>query len=498
MIDMTRQQFLRLGPALAAPALIRLPARGQSERPKNVLLLMADQHRRDCLGVEGNRSVHTPNLDSLARSAVRFSSAYCANPVCTPSRASLLTGLYTHHHQTWSNATPWPFEHKTAAHYFGRAGYMTALIGKMHFVDAQTHGFDYYLDFNDWFQSLGPGAKLWADELGRANSGSGMPQINDLWRDEGDPWKDVRELDSRQGSVAVGAVSKMPEEDHFESFVARETIRFLREHGKKQPFFAISSCLKPHDPFMPASRFAAMFQAEDMKLPATWGKVDLSRAPREVREAIQRDAPTPELRDPAQARRRIAMYYANLAQMDDAMGRVLAALRELDLERDTVVIYTSDHGEMLGDHGLWNKFQFYEGSCGVPLIMRCPGITDPASRCLTPVSLVDVLPTVAEICNVSVPETDGKSLLPQLRNAHEPRNQPVFSEYNLHTPRAKYMIRSGSYKYTFRVNDMAELYDLASDPQEMNNLALDRDSRGRVDSLRNALFSWHRPLELPN
>jgi choline-sulfatase len=104
---------------------------------------MSDQHRRDFLGVERNALARTPNLDALARLGMRFGAAYCSNPVCTPSRASLLTGLYTHHHQTWSNTTPWPFEHRTAAHYFGRAGYMTALIGKMHFVDAQTHGFDY-------------------------------------------------------------------------------------------------------------------------------------------------------------------------------------------------------------------------------------------------------------------------------------------------------------------------------------------------------------------
>ena len=186
-----------------------------------------------------------------------------------------------------------------------------------------------------------------------------MPQIDDLWRDHGDPWKDARTLDARQGSVAVGGVSEIPEADHFESFVARETMRFLRIHGKRQPFFAICSVLKPHDPFMPAPRFAAMFRAEDMTLPATWGKVILARAPQEVRNAIEQGGATPELRDPAQARRRTALYYANVAQMDDALGQVLTTLRDLDLEKDTIVVYTSDHGELLGDHGLWHKFQFY-------------------------------------------------------------------------------------------------------------------------------------------
>src|SRR5882724_6377943 len=197
---MTRRQFTASGAAAFVGTLRTSP---------NVLILMSDQHKRSCMGAYGDTVAHTPNLDALANQSVRFTSAYCSNPVCTPSRASLLTGLYTHHHQTWNNTTPWPIEHKTAAHHFGRAGYVTGLIGKMHFVDAQTHGFDYRLDFNDWYQYLGPKTKLYADELSRANSGSGLPQIDDLWRDAGDPWKGARELDDREGPVHVGRVSKI-------------------------------------------------------------------------------------------------------------------------------------------------------------------------------------------------------------------------------------------------------------------------------------------------
>ena len=296
--------------------------------------------------------------------------------------------------------------------------------------------------------------------------------------------------------MAVGRASLIPEEDHFESFVTRETVRFLRNHGRQQPFFAICSCLKPHDPFMPAARFAAMFRAEDMKLPRTWGKVDLAKAPREVRESIRRTTATPELSDPAQARQRIAMYYANLAQMDDAMGKVLAALRDLDLEKDTVVVYTSDHGEMLGDHGLWHKFQFYEGSCGVPLVVRAPGVTSPGAQCATPLSLVDLLPTLGELCGVPVPKLDGYSFAPQLQDPREGRAQPVFSEFDLRTPRAKFMIRRGDLKYTYRTNDLAELYDLAKDPDEMQNLAADPGHRSTAEELKNQLFAWYRPPEV--
>ncbi|MDQ6678162.1 MAG: sulfatase-like hydrolase/transferase [Acidobacteriota bacterium] len=498
--SMTRNYFFRslAGGAFAGAQSIRsLPGQAHdSGRPKNVLLLMSDQHRRDGLGIEGNRFARTPHLDALARSGARFGNAYCSNPVCVPSRASLLTGLYTHNHGALNNTKPLAFQKKTAAHYFGRAGYMTGLIGKMHFVDAQTHGFDYHLDFNDWYQYLGPKTKLYADELSRANSGSGMPEIDDLWRDEGDPWSGARTLDGRKGPVAVGRASEIPEKDHFESFVARETVRFLEKHGREQPFFLISSVLKPHDPFMPARRFAAQFRADDMQLPDTWGKVDLTRVPRLVRESIEHNAPTPELKDPALARERMALYYANIAQMDDAFGHVLDALHLLKLDQDTVVIYTSDHGEMLGEHGLWQKFQFYEGSCGVPLIFRVPGAVKPGGNCSMPVSQVQVLPTIAELCGVELPALDGPSFAAQLSNPAKTHPNPVFAEYDLATPRAKYMYRMGDYKYTFWANDIPELYNLRNDPKEMTNLA-GQPAHGAVESeMKNALFAWHTPTEV--
>src|SRR5260370_25172278 len=149
----------------------------------------------------------------------------------------------------------------------------------------------------------------------------------------------------------------MSEEYQFESFVARQSIRFLKNHVK-DPFFLVTSFLNPHDPFMPAWRFADMFRPEAMQLPDTWGKVDLSKVPKEISAAIRKNTPTPELHNIDQSRRRIAFYYANLAQMDDCVGRVLTAIRDLDLENATIVLYTADHGEMLGEHGLWQKVVF--------------------------------------------------------------------------------------------------------------------------------------------
>jgi len=209
---MTRRGFLIASTGAAIRQVRGFQSQGGKGRPPNVLLLMSDQHRRDAIGAAGDRTARTPSLDALAATSVLFDGAYCASPVCVPARASLLTGLYPHRHGAVNNTTPWPYEHRTIAHYCGRAGYVTGLIGKMHFVDAQTHGFDYHLDFNDWFQLLGPKARLYADELGQPNSGSGQPQIDDVQRELRDPWRGEREMDGREGSVAVGRVSRLPEE----------------------------------------------------------------------------------------------------------------------------------------------------------------------------------------------------------------------------------------------------------------------------------------------
>lgn len=495
---MHRREFLSAAASAAAAAALprtaKAAAAGASRRHPNVLMLMADQHKRSCMGAAGDPVAITPNLDRLAAESVRFTSAYCTNPVCTPSRASLMTGLYSHNLESQNNNLPYAPSHKTIAHHFDQAGYFTGLIGKMHWVDAQSHGFEYRLEFNDWLQYLGPKAQIWADELGAPNSGSGLPEIESLWDSEGDPWKGHRTRDDRKGAVSNGRISELPEQDHFESFVARESIRFLKNYGvKDQPFFLISSFLKPHDPFMPAKRFADMFRPEDMHLPDSWGKADVNNIPLEVRRSIERNGPTPEVSDPAMAKEHIAFYYANLAQMDDCLGQVVRAVYDLGLDRDTIICYTSDHGEMLGDLGLWQKFQFYEGSCGIPLLIRVPGRS--AAVCHAPVSLVSFSSTITELCGVhQIAPNDGVSFADLVRNpaSTAPRG-PIFAEYALGSRGAKAMIREGSLKYTYWSHDTPELYDLRTDPEELHNLASDPAHAATVDRLRDRLFAFHKP-----
>ena len=293
----------------------------------------------------------------------------------------------------------------------------------------------------------------------------------------------------------VGRASKFVERDQFDAFVSRESIRFLKRHGNR-PFFLLTSFLKPHDPFMPSERFARMFRPEDMKLPDTWGKVDLEHVPKEVRSSIENNGPTPELSDPNLARRRMALYYANLAEMDENLGRVLNALRELNLEKDTIVLYTADHGEMLGEHGLWQKFMFYESSVRVPLIVRVPDLTPTGAQSQTPVSNTDVLPTLAELAGIpAIAGLDGKSFVSDLREPAKTRDTTVFSEYNLRNPRTKYMIRRGDWKLNYFTHDISELFNLSEDPREMKNLAAVSAYKKVLEEMKAQLFQWYKPPE---
>lgn len=318
--------------------------------------------------------------------------------------------------------------------------------------------------------------------------------MRNLWIEEGDPWKGHRTRDGREGPVAVGRASHLDEQDHFESFVARESVRFLRDFAKPdRPFFLVSSFLKPHDPFMPALRFAEMFKADEMKLPDSYGKADKSKLPKQVVRSIEFNGPTPELRDPAAARQHIAMYYANLAQMDDCLGKIVNAIRNLGLENDTIVCYTSDHGEMLGDLGLWQKFQFYEGSCGVPLLIHVPGRE--AGVCDQPVSLVSLSATLTELAGIDqISPNDGVSLA-SLLNAPESSTAfgPVFAEYGLSSKQPKYMVRNGDWKYTYWVHDIPELYNLRSDPEELRNLAAEPEHSAKLNEMNEKLWAWHQP-----
>jgi choline-sulfatase len=461
MTPITRRQALSLFP---------VPLFGARSKKKNVLVLMTDEHQHQGFSIANHPIARTPNLDALARTSMRFDNAYCTSPVCVPSRFSYMTGVYPHRGQVWGNTHPWPAEFKTIGDYFTAAGYRTANIGKLHAVSRGNHGFEEYIDHEEWFASIGPEkARIFQQETA------------------------LKTKDGRKGPLPVGRMSLLAEEDHFESFVARESIRFLKQH-KSEPFLLVSSFVKPHDPFMPAKRWFNMFPRESVKLPDTWGKLDLATVPRFIKHMVEASPVTPELLDPEQARMRVACYYANLAQADDCIGKVLGTLSELGLDDDTIVMYLADHGDMAGDKGLWLKFIMYENSVGVPLMFRVPGMTSGGSRSATIASLTQVLPTLAELCGVDIPsKLDGQSAVRSLRNPQERFDTAAYSEIDMLSQTSKQMFRRGDYKYCYNGVDMEQLYDMRRDPLEMTNLALDRKYKDTVQKLKAELIGTFDP-----
>lgn len=363
-MQLTRKQFLA---GAAAPLSHSSEAATAGARRPNVLILLSDQHRWDLLNCAGWHQVPTRNLDRLAARGVRFTSACCPYPVCVGSRMSLLTGLYAHNHGAVTNEHTLDWRRRTIAHHFAEQGYITGLIGKMHLNHAFLHGFNYHISANDWLMALGPKVQLYANDIASHqhtdafiksvfDHGSCFPEMPGLWG-QSRPWA---------GKITYNhnVASELEAEDHLDAFVARETIKFLHQF-KDQPFFLIAGFLKPHPPFHPPREYAERYPPSRLKLPPVG---DISGFPRHIQNRIRGI----QKRGEARLLSALSGYLGNLHHLDDCIGRVLEALAQTGLEENTIVVYSSDHGDMLGTSGLWQKFVLYEPSVNVPLIVSYP------------------------------------------------------------------------------------------------------------------------------
>ena len=448
----------------------------------NVLLIMTDQHRFDLMNCAGNAFVKTPNIDRIARRGVRFTNAYCGYPVCLASRSAMLTGLYAHTTGAVNNTDTLDWRYRTMAHHFADQGYLSGLVGKMHFNDACKHGYEFYASINDWLMSLGPKARMYADEIANHqlsphfgetvyDDGAGFPDYDCRWKDGISPWR------GQVAKFAEGRVaSAMDEDDHLDRFVARECARFL-ERYRNQPFFLTASFMKPHTPFYPPARHAAMYPVGEMPLKDPG---DLSIYPQAARNLAKQY----QHASPLQQRAARAGYYGNLAFVDECVGMLCNSLEGLGLLDNTIVVYTSDHGEMDGDHGLYQKFCLFEPSVKVPMIFSWPGKLPQNAVCSDPVSQVGLYPTLAELsgtgpaactprarmdnppCGLEV-ESFAESII----NPGSGRDRGIFVEYGLKNPgHAQRMVRCGPWKCVVHETGEGELYNLENDPDEMRNL----------------------------
>lgn len=454
----------------------------------NILLLMVDQMRGDCLGIGGHPDVKTPYLDSLAVQGDYFLNAYTACPSCIAARACMMTGLSPAHTGRvgyrdgvdWNYATTLPGE-------LSKAGYDTKCVGKMHvhplrnklgFHDVTLHDgcLNYYRqadrpfyeqqtmvdDYFYWLKSeLGVNADI---------TDTGIDQNSWLAR----PW--IYE-----------------EKYHPTNWVASETISHLRRRDRSKPFFLFSSFVRPHPPFDAPSCYFDMYRSMDLKMPVddNWSGPPYSSVPGDMSDLRGRTYNGSDgIADPELLRQARIGYYACITHIDHQIGRILQALKQDGCMENTIILFTSDHGELLGDHHAYRKTLPYQGSVRIPLIFRIPG----GNRGVLHTNLAglqDILPTLVELAGGKVDEPiDGISLAPILGMSPDSVKQREYlhGEHSGGQQGNQFIVTERDKFIWFMESGREQYFDLIRDPEECHDLIHDPDKKARIDQLRSLLI----------
>ena len=432
----------------------------------NFLVIMSDEHGPMWSSAYGHPFVRTPNMERIAAMGATFDAAYCNSPLCVPSRLSFMTGRYVSRCEGWDNAKPLPSDVPTWPYALRSLGYDVALSGKMHLIGHdQLHGFESQLSYDahgsghrrGYAQSVTTGGKhpiyLWDD---------GVPT-------EDTPWQSVPEARPGTGPMIDA-----------DDDVEEAALAYLRDTARRDAPWALAvGFVAPHFPFIVPEPYFSMYYPEHGDLPSNPpGHLEnLPAAARRLRQAFNFSGYTDD-----EIRRARAAYYGLITYLDDKIGRLLDALEEMGMAENTVIVHTSDHGESLGEHGLWRKMNFYEQSARVPLQIAWPGAIEGGQRFGGAVSLVEATATILDIAGLGDKERammnlDGQSLLPQMTGQAESERDEAFSEHLAHgTDRPRAMLRQGRWKLAYShhaASPDVELYNLEADPGEFVNLAGD-------------------------
>ncbi len=424
----------------------------------NILILMADQLTGALFPDGPVASLHTPNLARLAERSARFANCYTPSPLCVPGRAAFMSGQLPSRSGVYDNAAEFSASVPTYAHYLRRAGYYTALSGKMHFVGPdQLHGFEARLTTDIYPADFG-----WTPDYRKPG------ERIDWWY-------------HNMGSVTGAGVAEITNQLEFDDEVAfhgeAELLRLARGNDPR-PWCLTVSFTHPHDPYVARRRYWDLYEHCDILEPRVPARPFEAQDPHSQRLLLANDHARYEITDEnVRAARRA--YFANVSYVDDMIGRLLGVLERTGMAANTLVLFCADHGDMLGERGLWFKMSFYEGSSRVPLMVAGPGIE--ARRHDVPVSTLDVAPTLARIAGMNdaeiAPWTDGESLHELLAGGE--RTTGVRMEYAAEGSYAPLVsIRKGRYKYNHCELDAPQLFDLESDPDELTNLADDPSHAG--------------------
>ncbi|HEU0141143.1 MAG TPA: sulfatase-like hydrolase/transferase [Bryobacteraceae bacterium] len=460
MSELTRRSVL--GAAASAVVTAGRPQPTGGHRP-NILFICSDQHSGAALGANGHGLVRTPNLDRLAAGGVNFRNAYCGSPVCVPGRASLMTGKFASDVGSYCNSTPYNGSEGTWGTRLRQAGYDCWATGKM----------DLWL-----------GRDLGFREVGTSHGHSQNPDVTSLFR--APVCFRPGERDNVDGSFSHRRAPDQPKID--------AALAFLRQESKQtgRAWCAYVGLSKPHPKWNAAASYEGMYPPSEMPLPS-WPEGYLER--RHI--AFQILANFKNIQVPiSKARIRLARaaYYACISEVDELIGSLLAELERTGQRENTIVVYTSDHGEMLGDHGLWLKNVLLENAVRIPMIVAGPGI--PKGRTVeTPVSHVDLVATMLDLAGASVASgLRGHSLIPAARG--ENGSHPGFAYSESHSEgncTGSFLIRKGDWKYVYFTGGEPLLFNLKEDPGEFRNLAADTKSAGIREELHAHLCSLVDP-----
>jgi len=463
---------------------------------------MADEHRYNALGCAGNDAVHTPNLDRLAGEGVRFAKTYCQAPLCQPSRASMITGRYAHQTGlTWNRMDMNP-EWPTLMKSLQSAGYQTAVIGKTHFAGGakldtprdlnsiadftRSFGIDHLFEEYDRVVHGRPGVKTpYTDFLRSKNL---LDAYVAQLPGHAPPGVDPRSVYTR------GTIAAVPQELTQTAFLGDHAVDWLNNYKAEQPFFLWVSFVDPHPPMIDDATWAARYKDARIKAgPVVMPDLPDNAYGRYMKEWI-RTTGTAEF-TPERAAEMARHYYGMTSLVDQKIGDILGALRARGWDKNTWIIYLSDHGEMLGDHKMVFKNVFYKGSVRVPNIVRPPGGTKPRTSDAL-VQSIDVTSTMLDIAGAELKGAQGQSLMPLIKDSGSGSDhyqdsstdssakgrEVVYSELAGHQNKGNFFVMAATQRYRYlydKENDIAcELFDLEKDPDELHNLVNEPGSAG--------------------
>ncbi len=416
----------------------------------NILFFLSDQHSQRFLGHNGKSPVNTPVLDSLAEQGVSFVNAYCQNPLCVPSRASLLTGKYSKNLGIYENRHILESNIQTLPRVLGDAGYQTCLIGKTHFNGEQYQGYQ---------------QRPYGDLFGQGHQPDYI-RTGASWESE----SGLEDILDNSGATAIPLPMTQTE------ICVSESVKWLQcyaDKAKSQPFFLSVNFDKPHFPYRAPDNYFQKY-GDNVEMPDYPDDYANTMAVEFVKKAFQVNGGWNHYgKDREIHKRALAAYCGCVEWIDNAIGRILESLEFLGLAENTIVIYSADHGEMAGEKGAWQKTVFFDSSAKVPLIIKWPGKIREGVKSEILTGLIDLFPTLCEFAQIPVPaECDGVSLAQHLcSNANIARNE-IFSEsVVLKVPEhAGCMLREERYKYNYYLQGKHELYDVLEDVKEENNL----------------------------